>query len=90
MVEGKKKRLLFSLLYLRAAESSPALSALAAADGAANRGVLLVKGRVEDVLEEEDVAAELIAADTLWTADFDKEKAVEAPVEITLAALEEG
>ena len=89
MVEGKKKRLLFSLLYLRAAESSPALSALAAADGATNRGVLLVKGRVEDVLEE-DVAAELIAADTLWTADFDKEKAVEAPVEITLAALEEG
>ena len=83
---------MFYFAYLRAAESSPALSALAAADGGENRGVLLVKGRVEDVLEEEeeDVAAELIAADTLWTADFDKEKAVEAPVEIILAALEEG
>lgn len=82
---------MFYFAYLRAAESSPALSALAAADGGENRGVLLVNGRVEDVLEEEeDVAAELIAADTLWTADFDKEKAVEAPVEIILAALEEG
>ena len=82
---------MFYFAYLRAAESSPALSALAAADGGENRGVLLVKGRVEDVLEEEeDVAAELIAADTLWAADFDKEKAVEAPVEIILAALEEG
>jgi hypothetical protein len=73
---------------LRAAERSPALSALAEEEGEANRGVLLVGRVADDDLEDE--AAELIAAETLLTAVFDAERAAEAPVEMAFAALEVG